>query len=129
MHDAYYPTLCAYLGLSTNDLAEIGGFSDRFARDLVNGRANWPEDLRAALDLLKDDVDVMVDAMVADIEAGSSAIFVYRRNDDLRRNFTEWPARGHATGGFVGPHMVAAMCACDMADEDGIEVALLFGAD
>lgn len=75
----------------------------------------------------KDDVDVMVGAMAADAGAGSSAIFVYRSNADLRAHFREWPARGKAAGGFVGPHRVAAMCARDMLDEDGIDVDLLFG--
>lgn len=76
---------------------------------------------------VEDDVDVMVDSMVADVEAGCNAIFVYRTDEDLRARFREWPARGKAAGGFVGPHRVAAMAAQDMLDEDGIEVDLLFG--
>ena len=76
--------------------------------------------------MMKDDVDVMVDAMVADVEAGSSVIFVYRTNADLRAHFREWPERGKAAGGFAGPHRVAAMVARDILDEDGIEVSLLF---
>ena len=42
MTDARYAALTGALGLSPNDLAEIGGFSDRFARDLVAGRRARP---------------------------------------------------------------------------------------
>lgn len=127
--DAYYPTLCATLGLTTGDLAELAGYSRRSAQDAIYGRFDFHKDVREALDLLKDDVNVMVDSMVADVEAGCSAIFVYRTNEDLRAHFREWPARGKAAGGFVGPHRVAAMAARDMLDEDGIEVDLLFGPE
>lgn len=127
MTDAYYPTLCGALGLSATNLAEIGGFSDRFARDLLQGRAAWQADVCEALDLLKHDVDLMAEAMVADVKAGASHILVYRTNEDLRAHFPNWPARGKAAGGFVGPHRVAAMAARDRLDADGVEVQLLFG--
>ena len=125
-NDAYYPCLCSALSLSVNDLAEIGGFSDRFARDLVAGRRPWPADVCEALDLLDDDVDVMTDSLVADVEEGLGAIFVYRTTVELRAHFRAWPGRGKAGGGFAGPHRVAAIAAHEALDERGIEVSLLF---
>ena len=126
MTGAYYPCLCSTLGLSVNDLAEIGGFSDRFARDLVAGRRPWPADVCAALDLLDDDVDVVTDSLVADVEEGLGAIYVYRTTDELRAHFRAWPGRGKAAGGFAGAHRVAAIAAHGILDARGVEVDLLF---
>lgn len=124
--DARYAALTGALGLSTADLAEIGGFSARFARALVAGHRPYPSDVREALALLYADTDVMTDAIIADVEEGAGGIFVFRANAELRAYFPQWPGRGKAAGGFVGPHRIAALAAADILDEKGIEVDILF---
>lgn len=126
MTDARFAALTGALGLTVNDLAEIGGFSDRFARDLVSGRRPFPNDVRKALDDLDDDSDILVDEIIADVQEGAGAIWVFRSNAELRQHFPDWPGRGHAKGGFVGPHRIAALAAADQLNEDGVEVDLLF---
>lgn len=124
--DARYAALTGALGLSPRDLAEIGGFSDRFARDLVAGRKSFPQNVKDALDQIDDDCDVITDELVSDVQEGSAAIWIFRSNADLRRAFPDWPGRGEADGGFVGPHRIAALAAADILDAEGIEVELLF---
>lgn len=126
MTDARYAALTGALGLSVNDVAEIGGFSDRFARDIVAGRRPFPQDIRDALDDLNDDGDTLVDEIIADIQEGSAAIWIFRSNNELRQHFPDWPRRGHAKGGFVGPHRIAALAAADQLSSDGIDVDLIF---
>lgn len=126
MTDARYAALTGALGLSVNDLAEIGGFTDRFARDLVSGRRPFPADVRQALDDLDDDSDVMVDGIIADVQSGAGAIWIFRSNAELRQHFPDWPGRGCASGGFVGPHRIAALTAADQLISEGIDVDLRF---
>lgn len=126
MTDARYAALTGALGLSVNDLAEIGGFSDRFARDLVAGRRPFPEDVRNALDDLDDDTDTMVDEIIADVQEGAGAVWIFRSNSELRQHFPDWPGRGEAKGGFVGPHRIAALTAADQLGADGVDVDLIF---
>lgn len=126
MTDARYAALTGALGLTTRDLAEIGGFSDRFARDLVAGRRPFPQDIKNALDDLDDDSDVIVDEIVADVQEGAGGIWIFRSNQELRQHFPDWPGRGQAAGGFVGPHRIAALTAADILDGQGVEVDLIF---
>lgn len=110
MIDAYPATLASSLGLRSKDLAEIGGFSDRYARDVLAGRAGLHIDVVEALELLQDDVEVIADKMEAMIEEGRiSEIEVFRTNEQLREQFPQWPVRGKSGGGFVGPHRIAAI--------------------
>lgn len=133
--DALPATLTANLGLSARDLAEIGGFSDRFARDLLAGRRPFPADVFEALMDIQDDIDAMTDALIDtqdDIDAAlpgaadQGAIQVYRTNAELREHFRQWPGRGHAAGGFVGPHRIAALTAWETLRERGVDVGLSF---
>lgn len=125
--DALYSTLAHNLGLSSKDLAEIGGFSDRFARDLLAGRRPFPKDVQDALLDIQDDIDVLADSMEGDVEDGvQAAIWVFRSNEELRAGFPAWPGRGKAAGGFVGPMGIAAMTAWDSLRERGIDVDILF---
>jgi len=126
MTDARYAALTGALGLSVNDLAEIGGFSDRFARDLVAGRRPFPADVKDALDDLDDDSLVLVDEIIADVQEGAGAVWVFRSNADLRQHFPDWPGRGKAGGGFVGPHRIAALAAAEQLSAEGIDVDLIF---
>ena len=124
--NARYATLAASLGLSSRDIAEIGGFSDRFARDLVGGRRPFPQDVKDALDALDDDSDVIIDKIITDIQEGAGAIWVFRSNSELRQHFPDWPGRGSASGGFVGPHRIAALAAADQLSSEGVDVDLIF---
>lgn len=126
MTDARYAALTGALGLTVNDLAEIGGFSDRFARDLVGGRRPFPQDVKDALDALDDDSDVLVDEIIADVQEGAGAIWVFRSNSELRQHFPDWLGRGSASGGFVGPHRIAALTAADQLSSEGVDVDLIF---
>lgn len=126
MTDARYAALTGALGLTVRDLAEIGGFTERFARDLVAGRRPFSEDVKAALDDLDDDGDVLVAGIIADVQDGAGAIWIFRSNSELRAHFPSWPGRGSAKGGFVGPYRIAALAAADQLCADGIEVDLLF---
>ncbi len=117
MNSAYYLTLASYLGLRSADLAEIGGFSDRYARDLLKGNANFHDDLIEALELIQDDIEVIVDVL-----DDADVIVVYRTNAELRQHFPEWPGRGKAEGGFIGPHRIAAIMA---HQETGAPIVLL----
>ena len=78
MIEGRYAALAGAMGLSVSDLAEIGGFSDRFARDLLAGRRPFPEPVKDALELLDYDVNVLIDAMMSAVEDGAGVIFVFR---------------------------------------------------
>ena len=119
-------TLCANLGLSPRDLAEIGGFSERFARDLLSGKQAFPDDVYDALLLIQDDIDVMTDSLIADAEEGADVIWMFRDTAQMRALFPDWPSRGHAAGGFVGPYRIAALTAWSGVREQGFGVDLLF---
>lgn len=126
MRDALYATLAHNLGLSSRELAEVGGFSDRFARDLLAGKRPVPKDVQDALLLIQDDIDVLTDSLEADVQEGEGAIWIFRTNADLRENFPAMPGRGHASGGFIGPFRIAALTAWDALRDQGIDVDLLF---
>lgn len=116
--DAKCSTITRAIGLSARDLAEIGGFSDRFARDLIAGRRPFPADVRRAIFDICDDMDDMIGAMVDDVKNGASEIMIFRSNDDLRAHSRPWPKRGHAEGGFVGPHCHASSYVAGMINVD-----------
>lgn len=124
--DAYASCLTASLGLSARELAEIGGFTDRHARDILAGNVPCPLDVIRALEDLQDDLDVVTDALVVQVEEGSPVIMVWRDKDSLRENVPEWPGRGHAYGGFPGPHRIAALTALEALRDRGIDVDLVF---
>ncbi|WP_170607948.1 hypothetical protein [Ruegeria arenilitoris] len=110
-HDAAYATMCSYLGLSARDVAEIGGFSDRFARDILAGRKSFPQDTKSALHtLLFGTFDTIVKAMKQDVRNGVRVIYIYRTNEQLRASPDGkiWGPVGKAPGGFVGPYRTAA---------------------
>lgn len=109
-HDAAYATMCSYLGLSARDVAEIGGFSDRFARDILAGRKSFPQDTKVALFQLFKDQRLIINAMKKEARAGVGVFYIYRTNEQLRASSVGdmWPKVGKAKGGFVGPYRSAA---------------------
>ncbi|ARE40923.1 hypothetical protein RGUI_2782 [Rhodovulum sp. P5] len=127
MHrDALYATLTRSLGLSSQELAEIGGFTERFARDLLAGRRPVPADVGQALLDIQDDIDVLTDSIEADVAEGQGVIWMYGTTADLRAARPDIPGRGAAAGGFIGPFRIAALTAWDALRERGIDVDILF---
>lgn len=124
---------CRALGLSTSDLAEIGGVSERSARNWLLGRdsrgyaRNVPNDVTEAIADLDDDLGVFEDAMIADVDEGSAIILVHRTNEELRAAHPKIPGRGKAPGPFVGVEMIAALSAQHfLLSEKGIEVEIMW---
>ncbi len=109
-HDAAYATMCSYLGLTARDVAEIGGFSDRFARDILAGRKPFPKDTMIALFQLFKDYRKILEAMKREARAGIGVFYIYRTNEQLRASpvGAVWPKVGKSQGGFVGPYRSAA---------------------
>jgi len=126
MIDARYAALTRSLGLTANDLAEIGGFSDRFARDLIAGRKPFPKSVCQALADLENDGDVIMDEIIADVQEGQGVIWVFHSTAALRKYYPDWPGRGHSVGGFAGPHCIAALAAREQLSADGIDVEMYF---
>ncbi len=108
--DALYATMCSYLGLSARDVAEIGGFSDRFARDILAGRKSFPRDTKKALFQLFKYFEKIVEAWKLEVTDGDREFYIFRTNEQLRASqFGKiWPSVGCAKGGFVGPYRTAA---------------------
>lgn len=131
-HDASYATMCSYLGLSARDVAEIGGFSDRFARDILAGRKSFPQDTKVALFQLFKDFKNIIEAMKLEVRDGERIVYIYRTNEQLRASpvGAVWPAVGKAKGGFVGPYRAAAFqvysWSGDVTEGQGLPINLVF---
>ncbi len=128
-HDAIYATMCSYLGLSARDVAEIGGFSDRFARDLLAGRRPFPSDTKQALFALHTAFRDIVRAGKNEVTRGANLLYTYRTNEQLRASSAaaNWPVVGAAEGAFVGPYRAAMFEIWRWAAEDRLKpVSLVF---
>ena len=112
---AWTAAACKSLGLTTSDLAEIGGVTDRQAQRWMKGHP-LPEDMIQSLSDIANDVEVVCERIIARIEAGGNQIVCYRNNEDIRAD-NAMPARGRAAGGFAGAFLVAAFNALENADE------------
>lgn len=130
--NAIYATMCSYLGLSARDVAEIGGFSDRFARDILAGRKPFPEDTKAALNQLIVDFSRIVEALKLDVRDGVKVLYIYRTNAQLRASPVGkiWRAVGKAEGGFIGPYRAAAFevyrWSADVKESQATPITLIF---
>ncbi len=127
------------LGLSEPDIKELGGVSgSKTVRRWRSGESRVPEDVIEALELLRDDQDVLADAAVAAWEdAGQPrqvALVVYTDlgvggsssgNDLLREWGQPMPARGCADGSFAGLHRLAMLDAADEMARRGADVTLV----
>ena len=82
--EASYAVVCSYLGLTARDLAEVGDFSERFARDLLAGRRPFPKDVQSKLVELRRYVAMILEAMYQDVVSGDTTIYIYRTNQQLR---------------------------------------------
>jgi sugar/nucleoside kinase (ribokinase family) len=127
---AVHATICSFLGLSARDVAEIGSFSERFARDLLAGRRPFPPDTRVALEQQVLDWDAIRQAIILEIEAGERTFYIYRTNEQLRASQMgkALNATGKAAVAFVGPYRAAIFAAWRAAQSKGIEVQLVFAS-
>lgn len=121
-------TLCSFLGLSARDLAEIGGFSDSFARELLAGQRPFPQETQSALEQLLDDFERITQAFAQEMREGERRIYIYRTNEQLRASPVGrvWPARGRAAGGFIGAYRAAVFNAWRNLQNQGINAQLIF---
>ncbi|SFZ82895.1 hypothetical protein SAMN02983003_1336 [Devosia enhydra] len=119
--DALYATMCSYLGLSARDVAEIGGFSERFARDLLAGRRQFPMDTKKALFELHKAFQGLVKVGKQRVLEGQTQFYIYRTNEQLRSSPDSelWP------GGFVGPYRAAMFEVWRWAAQDERKPVLL----
>jgi len=84
-------------------VAEIGDFSERFARDLLAGRRQFPMDTKKVLFDLHGSFRTLIEATKQDVNEGEQVLYIYRTNEQLRASPVGqiWP------GGFVGPYRAA----------------------
>lgn len=127
MTDALPAARAAALGLSSADLADLGGFSDRFSRDLLAGRRPFPQDVRVALEELQGDIAAIADWIVMDMqEAPTKRLPVYHTNAALRDEGPALPGRGAAAGGFAVIWAAAVVVAVERLRAAGHEVEVHF---
>lgn len=116
--DALFPpalvaVMCRALGLTKVDLAELGGFSESTAQKLLQGKLHPSDDVMAALNEIKADVEWLAEQLYDELmERGGGDVACYRNNEELRSDGA-MTARGKAAGGFAGPYLVAAFQAID----------------
>lgn len=120
--EATYPVICSYLGLTSRDLAEIGNFSERFARDLLAGRRPFPKDVQMKLLELRRYVAMNHEAMYQDVVSGDPTIYIYRTNQQLRRSPVGqvWPKA------YLGPYRVAAFEVMERCNRENRSISLVF---
>lgn len=113
---------CSYLGLTARDLAEIGSFSERFARDLLAGRRPFPKDVQKKLLELRQYVAMIHEAMYQDVVSGDPTIYIYRTNQQLRRSPVGqvWP------NAYLGPYRVAAFEVMEKCIRENRPISLVF---
>ena len=120
--EATYAVVCSYLGLTSRDLAEIGNFSERFARDLLAGRRPFPKDVQMKLLELRRYVAMIHEAMYQDVVSADTTIYIYRTNQQLRRSPVGqvWPKA------YLGPYRVAAFEVMERCIRENRSISLVF---
>ena len=93
--DAANAVRCSYLGLTARDLAEIGSFSERFARDLLAGRRPFPKDVQETLRVLFEDLVNIRQVMYEQADTEDPTIYIFRTLEQLRTSpiGKAWPKR------------------------------------
>ena len=107
MKSAFPVILTARLNLKPRDIAEIGGFSLRFAQALTAGKVAFPQDVITALEQIDEDLDDMQRHILSKYLNDPTYLYIFHTNEELRENFPDWPGRGASGGPFVGPHRIA----------------------
>jgi len=120
--DAAFAVLCSYLGLTARDLAEIGKFSERFARDLLAGRRSFPKDVQQALLDLRGLVPKIHEALYRDVLSGELTIYIFRTVEQLRSSPIGdiWP------NAYLGLYRVAAFQVMDRCNREERPIQLVF---
>ena len=120
--DAANAVACSYLGLTARDLAEIGCFSERFARDLLAGRRPFPNDVQDALRVLLQDVTTFQQVMFEQVLNEDRTIYIYRTLEQLRSSPVgeRWP------NAYLGPYRVAAFKVFERCNREGRAINLRF---
>lgn len=120
--DAASAVLCSFFGLSARDLAEIGGFSERFARDLLAGRRPFPKDVQGSLLDLRTDLAAIQKVMFEQITTEDPTIYIYRTVEQLRAS----PVGKIWSNAYLGPYRVAAFEVLSKCNQQGLKINLLF---
>lgn len=120
--DATFAVICSYLGLTSRDLAELGGFSERFARDLLAGRRSFPETVQKELWGLRRDTAMLHEAMYQDVVDGEPTIYVYQTLEQLRHS----PVARVLPKVYLGPYRVAAFEVLERCRSEKREIHLVF---
>lgn len=120
--EATHAVVCSYLGLTSRDLAELGSFSERFARDLLAGRRPFPKDVQMKLLELRRDVAAIREAMYRDVVAGDPTVYIFRTNQQLRCSPVGqvWPKA------YLGPYRVAAFEVMQRCLRENHRISLVF---
>lgn len=120
--EATYAVVCSFLGLTARDLAEIGNFSERFARDLLAGRRPFPTDVQMKLVELRRYVAMNQEAMYQEVLSGDPTIYIYRTIQQLRRSPVGqvWP------NAYLGPYRVAAFQVMERCIRENRQIFLVF---
>ena len=120
--DAANAVRCSYLGLTARDLAEIGSFSERFARDLLAGRRPFPKDVQNTLLVLSEDLANIQQVMYEQVDTEDPTIYIFRTLEQLRSAPISriWP------NAFLGPYRVAAFEVMKKCNLEGRTVHLEF---
>ena len=126
MKNALPVVLTARLNLKPKEIAEIGGFSLRFAQALTAGKVAFPPDVVAALQQIDADVDTMQKDILLNYHNGEKRLYIFQTNEDLRKHYPKWPGRGKASGPFVGPHRIATYHAWELIKQGNKEPDVLF---
>jgi hypothetical protein len=114
--------LCSYLGLTARDLAEIGSFSERFARDLLAGRRPFPKRVQNTLSVLSEDLANIEQVMFEQVASDDPTIYIFRTLEQLRSAPIGkiWPLA------FLGPYRVAAFQVMNRCKNEGQTIHLRF---
>lgn len=120
--DAANAVRCSYLGLTARDLAEIGRFSERFARDLLAGRRPFPKDVQDTLRVLFEDLAKIRQVMYEQVDTEDPTIYIFRTLEQLRSSpiGMAWP------NAFLGPYRVAAFEVMERCIRENRPISLVF---
>ena len=121
--DAENVVLCSYLGLTARDLAEIGSFSERFARDLLAGRRPFPKGVQNTLHAVYCvDLPLIRQVMLEQAGTEDPTIFIFRTLEQLRSS----PIGKTLPRVSLGTYRVAAFQVKKQCDSEGLTIHLRF---
>ena len=130
MNSAELSCTIRILGLSTTDLAELGGVSGRHARRWLTDDTPVPGRVVNALQALRHEAQALTSSMIADIVDGGSVLLTYETNEKIRAARPDIAGRGKAAGAFAGVHQIAVLMAMDWVKRNSeVEIEIRFSND